>query len=77
MSHRSFDVAPWGIGWHGWEESRLARRESVFSLANGHLGWRGTLDEGDPLIAETMGVSQSIIVRTMSPASRITRRVWP
>ncbi|TDN92997.1 glycosyl hydrolase family 65 protein [Microbacterium sp. BK668] len=50
MSHRSFDVADWGIGWSGWEETRLARRESVFSLANGHLGWRGTLDEGDPCV---------------------------
>ena len=29
-----------------------------------------------PLIADTIGVSQSIIVRTMSPASRITRIVW-
>ena len=29
-----------------------------------------------PLMADTIGVSQSIIVRTMSPASRITRIVW-
>ncbi|WP_342001555.1 family 65 glycosyl hydrolase [Microbacterium sp. LWH7-1.2] len=48
-----FDVSPWGIGWSGWEPSRQARRESVFSLSNGHIGWRGTLDEGDP--CETPG----------------------
>ncbi|WP_109211109.1 MULTISPECIES: glycosyl hydrolase family 65 protein [Microbacterium] len=45
---KHFDVSPWGIGWTGWDPSRQAHRESVFSLSNGHIGWRGTLDEGDP-----------------------------
>ncbi len=26
----------------------LAQSESVFALANGHIGWRGNLDEGEP-----------------------------
>ncbi|MGI8613681.1 MAG: glycoside hydrolase family 65 protein [Nocardioidaceae bacterium] len=26
----------------------LAQSESVFALANGHVGWRGNLDEGEP-----------------------------
>ncbi len=26
----------------------LAQSESVFALSNGHIGWRGNLDEGDP-----------------------------
>ncbi|MHB8458295.1 MAG: glycoside hydrolase family 65 protein [Acidimicrobiales bacterium] len=26
----------------------LAQAESVFALANGHIGWRGNLDEGEP-----------------------------
>ena len=26
----------------------LAQTESVFALANGHIGWRGNLDEGEP-----------------------------
>jgi alpha,alpha-trehalose phosphorylase len=26
----------------------LAQSESLFSLANGHIGWRGNLDEGEP-----------------------------
>jgi len=51
--HPAFDVSPWGVGWTGWDASRQARRESVFSLSNGHIGWRGTLDEGDP--CETPG----------------------
>ncbi|MEV7632648.1 glycosyl hydrolase family 65 protein [Microbacterium sp. NPDC089318] len=53
--HR-FDVDPWGIGWSclrdaGWEEDGQAHRESVFAVSNGHIGWRGTLDEGDPSAA--------------------------
>lgn len=53
--HR-FDVHPWGVGWScrrntGWEDRGQAHRESVFSLSNGHIGWRGTLDEGDPSAA--------------------------
>jgi len=43
-----FDVAPWSIGLTGLDEAQLAHRESVFALSNGHLGWRGTLDEGAP-----------------------------
>ncbi|MFD5214835.1 glycoside hydrolase family 65 protein [Microbacterium sp. NPDC058345] len=46
--HRSFDLAPWSVGWSAWTDEAQARRESVFALSNGHLGWRGTLDEGDP-----------------------------
>jgi alpha,alpha-trehalose phosphorylase len=46
--HRAFDVAPWGIGWSELTASHQARRESVFALSNGYLGWRGTLEEGDP-----------------------------
>lgn len=43
-----FDVAPWSISLSGVDESQLAHRESVFALSNGHVGWRGNLDEGDP-----------------------------
>ncbi|MBO3662357.1 glycoside hydrolase family 65 protein [Microbacterium stercoris] len=43
-----FDVAPWSLGLSGFDEHGLAHRESVFSLSNGHLGWRGNPDEGDP-----------------------------
>jgi alpha,alpha-trehalose phosphorylase len=43
-----FDVAPWSIGLSGLDPLHLAHRESVFALSNGHLGWRGNLDEGEP-----------------------------
>jgi alpha,alpha-trehalose phosphorylase len=26
----------------------LAQNESLFALSNGHIGWRGNLDEGEP-----------------------------
>ena len=26
----------------------LAQSESLFALSNGHIGWRGNLDEGEP-----------------------------
>lgn len=49
MSERPpFDVEPWGLGVSGVDLDRLGQRESVFALSNGHLGWRGNLDEGEP-----------------------------
>ncbi|MFS0912218.1 glycoside hydrolase family 65 protein [Microbacterium sp. 179-I 3D2 NHS] len=44
----SFDVAPWSLALEGVDTARLAHEESVFGLSNGHVGWRGNLDEGDP-----------------------------
>ncbi|WP_127793854.1 glycoside hydrolase family 65 protein [Agromyces sp. LHK192] len=43
-----WSVEPWGVGLEGLDTERLAHRESVFALSNGHLGWRGNLDEGEP-----------------------------
>ena len=56
MTTHRFDVHPWGVGWSclrntGWEDRGQSHRESVFSLSNGQIGWRGTLDEGDPSAA--------------------------
>ena len=53
MTQHPFEVDPWGIGWSAsqsssWGGDELTHRESVFALSNGHVGWRGTLDEGDP-----------------------------
>lgn len=39
---------PWAITSEGIDVLRLAHEESVFGLSNGHVGWRGNLDEGDP-----------------------------
>ncbi|QDE35031.1 glycoside hydrolase family 65 protein [Microbacterium foliorum] len=43
-----FDIDEWSIGADGIDIENLAHEESVFGLSNGHVGWRGNLDEGDP-----------------------------
>lgn len=43
-----FDIDEWSIGADGIDVENLAHEESVFGLSNGHVGWRGNLDEGDP-----------------------------
>ncbi|WP_020580224.1 glycoside hydrolase family 65 protein [Actinopolymorpha alba] len=44
-----YDVMPWGLRWHGLDTDALKRHESTFALANGHIGLRGSLDEGEPV----------------------------
>jgi alpha,alpha-trehalose phosphorylase len=39
---------PWSVRETGLDLDRLAQRESVFALSNGHIGLRGNLDEGEP-----------------------------
>jgi alpha,alpha-trehalose phosphorylase len=39
---------PWEIRESELDLDLLAQRESVFALANGHIGMRGVLDEGEP-----------------------------
>src|SRR3984957_6564544 len=43
-----FTVEPWHVRELGLDLSVLAQTESVFALANGHIGARGNLDEGEP-----------------------------
>ncbi|MGH3301145.1 MAG: glycoside hydrolase family 65 protein [Streptosporangiaceae bacterium] len=43
-----FSLDPWGLRETALNLDTLAQTESVFALANGHLGWRGVLDEGEP-----------------------------
>ncbi len=44
----AFPVEPWAIRETELHLDTLAETESVFALANGHLGLRGNLDEGEP-----------------------------
>ncbi|MFI6216732.1 glycoside hydrolase family 65 protein [Nocardia brasiliensis] len=46
---RGFEVDPWQLRWCGLDLAALKRTESIFALANGHLGLRGGLDEGEPV----------------------------
>ncbi|HVV91450.1 MAG TPA: family 65 glycosyl hydrolase, partial [Solirubrobacterales bacterium] len=43
-----YTVEPWGIRETHLDLEKLAPSESVFALSNGHIGIRGTLDEGEP-----------------------------
>jgi alpha,alpha-trehalose phosphorylase len=43
-----FSLDPWSLPETGLNLDRLAQTESVFALSNGHIGWRGVLDEGEP-----------------------------
>jgi hypothetical protein len=48
IGHPAFTVEPWCLRATDLELAVLAQAESVFALANGHIGWRGNLDEGEP-----------------------------
>ena len=48
INHPAFGVEPWCLRATGLDLGVLAQTESLFALANGHLGWRGNLDEGEP-----------------------------
>jgi alpha,alpha-trehalose phosphorylase len=44
----AFTVEPWALREVHLDMGLLAQTESLFALSNGHLGWRGNLDEGEP-----------------------------
>ncbi|MEU0392277.1 glycosyl hydrolase family 65 protein [Streptomyces sp. NPDC006208] len=48
ITHPSYAVEPWCLRETELNLDVLAQSESVFALANGHIGWRGNLDEGEP-----------------------------
>ncbi len=48
IAHDAFPVEPWAIREKRLDLDLLAQSESIFTLSNGHLGMRGTLDEGEP-----------------------------
>jgi alpha,alpha-trehalose phosphorylase len=48
IGHDAFPVEPWQVREVGVDLDVLAQSESLFALANGHIGVRGNLDEGEP-----------------------------
>jgi alpha,alpha-trehalose phosphorylase len=48
IAHDAYRVEPWAIHETRLDLESLAQSESIFALANGHLGLRGNLDEGEP-----------------------------
>jgi alpha,alpha-trehalose phosphorylase len=47
--HPTYSEDPWALREEGLDLAMLAQSESVFALANGHIGMRGNLDEGEPV----------------------------
>ena len=48
ISEAQYPVEPWHVRETELDLDLLAQSESVFALANGHIGLRGNLDEGEP-----------------------------
>jgi alpha,alpha-trehalose phosphorylase len=48
ISHPAFPVEPWAVRETALDLNMLAQTESIFALANGHIGLRANLDEGEP-----------------------------
>ncbi|RBY90115.1 family 65 glycosyl hydrolase [Blastococcus sp. TBT05-19] len=44
-----FPVEPWALTEVGLDHGSLGVHESVFALANGHIGMRGSFEEGEPV----------------------------
>ena len=48
ITHPAYTTEPWCLRETTLDPEVLAQSESLFALSNGHLGWRGNLDEGEP-----------------------------
>jgi alpha,alpha-trehalose phosphorylase len=48
ITHPAFAVEPWSVREAKLDLDVLPQTESVFALANGHIGLRANLDEGEP-----------------------------
>jgi alpha,alpha-trehalose phosphorylase len=48
IQHPRFPVEPWAVRETALDLNVLAQSESVFALANGHIGLRANLEEGEP-----------------------------
>ncbi|HEY2724814.1 MAG TPA: glycosyl hydrolase family 65 protein [Pseudonocardiaceae bacterium] len=48
MSRPGYEVSPWELCWQGLDLEALHRTESTFALSNGHVGLRGSFEEGEP-----------------------------
>jgi len=48
IEHPVFRCEPWQLRESKLDFDLLPHSESLFALSNGHIGWRGNLDEGEP-----------------------------
>jgi alpha,alpha-trehalose phosphorylase len=52
-----FQVEPWHLRTASLDPSDLAATESLFALSNGHIGLRGSLEEGEPHVVSGTYIS--------------------
>ncbi len=50
MNGHGYQVSPWELRWCGLDLDALQRTESTFALSNGHIGLRGSFEEGEPQV---------------------------
>src|ERR1700704_5654589 len=48
ITEQAFPVEPWQVREPTLDRNLVEQAESLFALANGHIGLRGNLDEGEP-----------------------------
>ncbi len=48
IDHPAFPAEAWCLRETSLDLDTLRQTESLFALSNGHIGWRGNLDEGEP-----------------------------
>jgi alpha,alpha-trehalose phosphorylase len=48
IDRHGFPLEPWSVREDRLDLGLMAQTESLFALCNGHIGWRGNLDEGEP-----------------------------
>ena len=48
ITNTGFVCEPWAVREQDLNLDLLGQTESIFALSNGHIGWRGNLDEGEP-----------------------------
>ncbi|MGH3757131.1 glycoside hydrolase family 65 protein [Actinophytocola sp.] len=48
MNNHGFQVSPWELRWNTLDLDALEKTEAIFALSNGHIGLRGTFEEGEP-----------------------------
>ena len=62
IQHPAFPVEPWTVRETELYLDSLAQTESVFALANGHIGLRANLDEGEPFALVEVGPQPDVSV---------------
>ena len=48
IGNPGYPPGAWAVTEDHLDLDRLGQTESIFALSNGHIGWRGNLDEGEP-----------------------------